>query len=60
MDKKPAVIKEHGEPRYVVLDWKTYQEWEEALYDAGDAKRLFEALNDSANQKRVKVADLKF
>jgi hypothetical protein len=23
--KKPAIIKEKGVPRYVVLDWKTYR-----------------------------------
>ena len=27
--KKPAVIKDGGAPRYVVLDWATYQKWQE-------------------------------
>lgn len=27
-NKKPAIIKEKGAPRYVVLDWDMYKEWQ--------------------------------
>ncbi|MBI2021105.1 hypothetical protein HYS99_01160 [Candidatus Giovannonibacteria bacterium] len=57
--KKPAIIKEHGSPRYVILDWRTYQKWQEAVEDAEDSKKLTEALLDPKNKKRMKIGDLK-
>lgn len=60
ISKKPAIISEHGAPRYVVLDWDTYRKWDEALEDASDSRRLVEALNDPKNQKRAQITNLKF
>ena len=51
---KPAVIKEHGNPRYVVLDWKTYRAWEELRDEMDGSARLNEALRDPKNQRRIK------
>lgn len=56
--KKPVVIKERGMPRYVVLDWKTYQELEMTREDAEDSARLQEALRDPRNKKRIKFSSL--
>lgn len=57
--KKPAVIREKGAPRYVILDWKTYKEWREEKEDFEDSKRLLEVLNDPKNKKRIKFSNLK-
>ena len=57
--KKPAIIKEKGAPRYVVLDWKTYRAWEEKEEDLEDATRLLEALTDPRNQKSISWHDVK-
>ena len=54
---KPAVIKERGNPRYVILDWKTYRAWEELRDEVSDSARLNEALRDPKNQKRLKYSD---
>lgn len=51
--RKPAVIRERGEPRYVLLDWKTYRLWYEEREDREDAQRLMKALADPQNKKRV-------
>jgi hypothetical protein len=51
--KKPAIIKEGGIPRYVVLDWSTYRIWEELRDDFYDSQRLQEAISDSKNQKKI-------
>ena len=56
--KKPAVISEHGSPRYVILDWKTYRKWEATKEDYEDAVRLLEALADPKNQKRIDYSEL--
>lgn len=56
--KKPAIIKERGAPRYVILDWDTYCEWEKTREDMEDAARLNEALADPGNQRRVKLSNL--
>ena len=56
--KKPAIINEHGSPRYVVLDWKTYAKLQEMQEDFEDATRLNEALSDPKNQKRIKFSQL--
>lgn len=57
--KKPAIIKEKGTPRYVVLDWKTYRAWEEIKEDLEDVTRLVEALADKKNQKRTSLSRVK-
>lgn len=57
--KKPAIIKEKGAPRYVVLDWKTYQAWEESEEDLEDTIRFAEALADKKNQKHTSLPHVK-
>ncbi len=57
--KKPAIINEHGSPRYVVLDWDTYKKWEDAREDIEDTIRLKDALADPKNQKRIKFSGVK-
>lgn len=59
ISKKPAIISEHGAPRYVVLDWDTYRKWDAALEDAADSKRLTEALYDPKNQKKIRFSAVK-
>lgn len=54
--KKPAVIRQRGVPRYVVVDWKTYCTWEVERENLEDATRLLEALADPRNQKRVPLS----
>jgi PHD/YefM family antitoxin component YafN of YafNO toxin-antitoxin module len=56
---KPAIIRERGAPRYVVLDWETYRQWEEMRDDTEDAARLAEARADPKNQRRVPLARVK-
>ena len=57
--KKPAVIRENGAPRYVVLDWETYRAWEEMREDMEDSARLMNALAHPKNQKRITYARVK-
>jgi len=57
--KKPAVIKENGSPRFVVLDWKTYSMWQEMREDLEDSARLMEALTDPKNQKRTSLSEVR-
>ena len=57
--KKPAVIKENGAPRYVVLDWRTWRAWEDMREDMEDAERLNASLADPKNQKRIPYARVK-
>lgn len=57
--KKPAVIKEDGKPRYVVLDWDTYAIWQETIDDLEDSTRFNEALSDSRNQKLISFSEVK-
>jgi PHD/YefM family antitoxin component YafN of YafNO toxin-antitoxin module len=57
--KKPAVIREKGTPRFVVLDWETYKTWRETEEDLEDATRLMEALADPKNQKRTPLSRVK-
>ena len=51
--RKPAIIRERGVPRYVLLDWKAYREWEDLQEDLEDRERLIAALEDPKNQKRM-------
>ncbi|KKT41245.1 MAG: hypothetical protein UW30_C0010G0001 [Candidatus Giovannonibacteria bacterium GW2011_GWA2_44_13b] len=57
--KKPAILKEGGVPRYVVLDWDTYRKWEDAKEDIEDIARLNSALSDPKNQKRIRFSAIK-
>ena len=57
--RKPAVIRENGSPRYVVLDWRTYKAWEEMREDMEDSARLATALADPKNQRRTPYAQVK-
>ncbi len=57
--QKPAVIRENGAPRYVILDWETYRGWEEMREDMDDSRRLLEALSDPENQKRIPFSRVK-
>ena len=57
--QKPAVIRENGSPRYVVLDWHTYRAWEEMREDMEDSARLAHALTHPKNQKRIPYAQVK-
>jgi PHD/YefM family antitoxin component YafN of YafNO toxin-antitoxin module len=57
--KKPAVIKENGSPRFVVLDWSTYNIWQEMKEDFEDTARLIEALADPKNQKRTSLSEVR-
>lgn len=57
--KKPAVIKEGGKPRYVVLDWNTYSNWRETMEDWEDVVRFNQALSDSKNQRLIPLAEVK-
>lgn len=57
--KKPAIINEHGSPRFVVLDWDTYRKWEALKEDFEDAARLQEAIVDPKNQKRIRFSAIK-
>ena len=59
MKSKPAIIKERGVPRYVVIDWATYDAWREQQEDLEDAARFLSALADTKNQKSISLADLK-
>lgn len=58
-NKKPAVIKEKGEPRFVVLDWNTYRMWEEMREDFEDSQRLRDALSDPKNQRKISLEDIR-
>lgn len=56
---KPAIIKERGTPRYVVIDWATYDAWREQQEDIEDAARFLSAFADTKNQKSVSFETLK-
>lgn len=57
--RKPAIIRQNGTPRYVLLDWETYREWKELQEDLEDRECLIAALEDPKNQKRISLARLK-
>lgn len=57
-DKKPTIIKEKGEPRFVVLDWRTYRMWEEMREDFEDSQRLQDAISDPKNQRKISLEDI--
>ena len=57
--KKPAVIREGGAPRYVVLDWETYAKWREWKEDMEDRVRFGIAERRSEGKKRHSLAEVK-
>lgn len=57
--KKPAVIRERGLPRFVVLDWDAYRAWEEMREDMEDHIRFEIAERESRGQKRYTFRVLK-
>jgi len=56
---QPAIIKEKGMPRYVILDWETYQGWEELREDLEDNVRFDRALRASQGKKRYSLQEIK-
>lgn len=56
---KPAIIRERGAPRYVVLDWETYRRWEELKDDLEDHIRFDIALRESKGKRRYSLAAVK-
>lgn len=58
-DKKPALIREKGQPRFVVLDWDTYKTWEEKKEDLEDHVRFEIAEQESKGKRRYSLAQLK-
>lgn len=52
---KPAIISEKGVPRYVMLDWETYEQIE----DLQDRLRLMDSLTDPKNQIRIPYSQVK-
>lgn len=57
--KRPTVISERGEPRYVVLDWNTYRAWEVIREDTEDHIRFEIAERESRGRKRHTLAAIK-
>lgn len=49
--RKPAIISEKGEPRYVLLDWQRYQEWKEMEEDM-EAHAKFDLAERESNGKK--------
>ena len=58
-NKKPAIVREKGEPRYVVLDWNTYRAWEEIKEDIEDHIRFEIAERESRGKKRYTLTEIK-
>lgn len=53
-DKKPAIIKEKGAPRYVVLDWDTYKEWQGQREEFLDELEDYRELHDPEIQEHIR------
>ncbi|MBI4225328.1 MAG: hypothetical protein HY617_03270 [Candidatus Sungbacteria bacterium] len=53
-NKKPAIIKEKGTPRYVVLDWDTYKEWQEQREEFLDELEDYRELHDPEIQEHIR------
>lgn len=53
------MIRENGEPRYVMLDWATYQKWEEMREDMTDQIRFNIAIRGSRGKKRYTLEEVK-
>ena len=56
--RKPAVIREGGAPRFVILDWETYKGWEEAREDMEDHIRFEITERESRGRKRYTLAEI--
>ena len=57
--RKPAIIRERGMPRYVILDWKTYRGWEEMREDMEDHVRFDISERESRGKKRYTLAEVR-
>ena len=57
--KKPAIIREKGIPRYVVLDWAAYEELQELKEDLEDHLRFEAAERASKGNPRLSVNEVK-
>lgn len=57
--KKPAVIREKGSPRFVVLDWDIYRAWEAMREDTEDHIRFDIAERESRGKKRYTLTEVK-
>ena len=57
--KRPAVIKEKGTPRFVILDWKTYRKWEEMREDIEDHIRFEISERESHGKPRYSLDEVK-
>ncbi len=58
-NKKPAIIKEGGIPRYAVLDWMVYKKWIEEIEDLQDRVRFEIATRKSKGQRRYSLKEMK-
>ena len=57
--KMPAVIKEKGAPRYVVLDWVVYEKLQELREDFEDHLRFGIAERASRGKRRFSLEEIK-
>ena len=58
-NKKPAVIKNGGAPRFVILDWDTYRKWEERREDMEDHIRFEISERESRGKPRYSLDEVK-
>lgn len=57
--RKPAIVRENGAPRFVVLDWNVYRTWEQTREDTEDNIRFELAERESRGKKRYSLAEVK-
>ena len=57
--KMPAIIKEKGVPRYVVLDWDMYKKWLNEIEDLEDRVRCEIAAWKSKGKRRYSLKEMK-
>lgn len=57
--KKPAIIKENGAPRFVVLDWDTYRRSQEMKEDMEEHIRFEIAQRVSVGKKRYSLQEIR-
>ena len=57
--KKPAVIEEKGEPRYVILDWKTYRRWQEEMDELEELTRFKISEIESRDKRKFSLGQIK-
>lgn len=58
-NKKPALVRENGKPRFVVLDWDVYKIWEEKKEDLEDHVHFEIAERESRGKRRYSLVQLK-